>query len=363
MTSRKIKLYLIFLLTSFILVNPINLQSVKSRELTTNYDFPKQSKTVSTLIPNAIENETLLAHHMGIKVNNDYSLKVTSTYVVTNNDTQQLDYFAVLIGKNISSVFSYDPIGTLSFTWLINTTIGSLINVSMRYPLFPNETYVFSIEYRIDNVIYSVQEPIEYFGLDFEVTHPRKTDLFELELCLPSESDLLDQSPPEPVYPAPQRIVDEDGIVKIYWELENRDMDDNDVFLVRFVSTTTDIPSGSNLKPLFYILTLLAGILLGSLILFLVYNFKVKPSESQLVSSLLTKTEQEVIRAINQDGGVSTQRRICEKTGYSKSKVSQILLKLEQRNVLIRERWGRTNKVTITAPSFKTIGITEEKTE
>jgi uncharacterized membrane protein len=78
---------------------------------------------------------------------------------------------------------------------------------------------------------------------------------------------------------------------------------------------------------------------------------------------LLTKTELEVIKAINQDGGVSTQRRICEKTGYSKSKVSQILLKLEQRDVLIRERWGRTNKVTITAPTFKTIGVSDEKPE
>lgn len=344
-------------------MNPINLQSVKSKELITNSNFHKQSNTVSTLMPNSIENETLLAHHMKIKVNNDYSLKVTSTYVVTNNDSQPMDFFAVLISKNISSVFSYDPIGSLSFTWLINITTGSLVNVSMRYPLFPNETYVFSIEYRIDTVIYSVQEPIEYYGLDFEITHPRKTDLFELELCLPSESDLLDQSPPEPVYPNPLRIVEEDGIVKIYWVLENRDMDDDDVFLIRFVTRTSDIPNDSNLKPLFYILTLLAGILLGCLVIFLVYRFKVKPAESQLVSSLLTKTEQEVIKAINQDGGVSTQRRICEKTGYSKSKVSQILLKLEQRDVLVRERWGRTNKVTITAPTFKTIGVSNEKPE
>ncbi len=363
MAIRKIKIYIIFFLTSLILLYPINLQNASSKELMENCDFAKQSNTISTLIPNSFENETLLAHHMKIKVNNDHSLKVTSNYVVTNNDTQSMDFFVVEIGKNISSVFSYDPIGSLSFTWLINITTGSLINVSMRYPLFPNETYVFSIEYRIDTVIYFVQEPIEYFGLDFEVIHPRNTIQFELEVCLPTESDLLDQSPPEPVYPDPLRIVKEDGIVKIYWVFENKDMNDDDVFLIRFVTSTIDIPTSSNLKPLFYILTLLGGILLGSLTLFLVYRFKFKPAESQLVTSLLTKTEQEVIKAINQDDGVSTQRRICEKTGYSKSKVSQILLKLEQRNVLVRERWGRTNKVTITASTFKTIGVSEEKTD
>jgi hypothetical protein len=274
-----------------------------------------------------------------------------------------LTFFVVEISKNITSVFSFDPIGSLSFSWVINQTTGSLINISMRYPLFPSEIYVFSISYQIDSVIYFVQEPIEYYGLDFEIIHPRDTEIFDLEMCLPSESNLLGQSPPEPVYPRPIRVFEEDGTVKINWILEDRDLDDDDVFLVRFVTKTTEIDAGTNLKPLFYILTLLAGIVLGSLTLFLIYRFKFKPAESQLVSSLLTKTEQEIIKAINQDDGVSTQRRICEKTGYSKSKVSQILLKLEERNVLVRERWGRTNKVTITASSFRKIGVTEEKTD
>ncbi len=363
MISRKIKLSIFVFLAAFLLINPVSFRNDNSKEIAITHDFTKESNRLSSFMPSSIENETLLAHNMKLKINADFSLKITSTFVVTNNDTESLDFFAVHIGKNISSVFAYDPIGSLSFSWLINISTGSLINVTMRYPLFPDDTYVFSIEYRIDDVIYLVQEPVEYYGLDFEVIHPRKTNLFELEISLPSESVLLDQSPPEPVYPNPLRIVEEDNVVKIYWLLEDRDIDDNNVFLIRFVSQALDNPTGSNLKPLFYILTLIVGIALGALILFLVYRLKVKPSESQLVSSLLTKTEQEVIKAINKDGGVSTQRRICEKTGYSKSKVSQILLKLEQRNVLIRERWGRTNKVTIIAPTFKTIGVTEEKLE
>lgn len=343
--------------------NLIHLNYTESSELGINNDFSPQMSTSFSLNPASIENETLLAHNMKVKVNSDNSLKVTSTFVLTNNNSLPMTFFVIEISKNITSVFSFDPIGSLSFTWVINQTTGSLINVSMRYPLFPSETYVFSISYQIDNVIYFVQEPTEYYGLDFEIIHPRFTELFDLEMCLPTDSDLLDQSPPEPVYPQPLRVYEEDGTVKIHWVLEDRDLDDDDVFLVRFVIKTNEIVTGPNLKPLFYILTLLAGIVLGSLTLFLIYKLRFKPAESQLVSSLLTKTEQEVIKAINQDSGVSTQRRICEKTGYSKSKVSQILLKLEQRNVLIRERWGRTNKVTITAPSLKSVGMSEKKAE
>lgn len=362
MTLRKIKLLIILTIISFMSSNLINSNYTDSSVQVTNSDFAPQMQSISTLNPTSIENETLLAHNMKVKINLDDSLKITSTFVLANNNSQPLGFFAVEISKNITSVFSFDPIGSLSFSWVINQSTGSLINVSMRYPLFPSEIYVFSISYQIDNVIYFVQEPIEYYGLDFETIHPRSTEIFDLEMCLPGDSNLLDQSPPEPVYPHPDRVFEEDGTVKITWILEDRDLDDNDVFLIRFVASGTVDP-GSNLKPLFYVLTILAGIVLGSLTLFLIYKLKFKPAENKLVSSLLTKTEQEVIKAINQDDGVSTQRRICEKTGYSKSKVSQILLKLEQRNVLVRERWGRTNKVTITAPAFKTIGLSEEKTE
>ncbi|MHA1122625.1 MAG: helix-turn-helix transcriptional regulator [Candidatus Heimdallarchaeota archaeon] len=363
MTVRKIKLFIILSIIAFMSSNLINSSYTESSVQVNNNDFSPQMQSFSTLNPTSIENETLLAHNMKVKINLDNSLKVTSTFVLANNNSQPLSFFAVEISKNITSVFSFDPIGSLSFSWVINQSSGSLINVSMRYPLFPSEIYVFSISYQIDNVIYFVQEPIEYYGLDFETIHPRSTEIFDLEMCLPGEGDLLDQSPPEPVYPHPNRVFEEDGTVKINWILEDRDLDDNDVFLIRFVAKATAIDPGSNLKPLFYILTILAGIVIGSLTLFLIYKLKFKPAEDQLVTSLLTKTEQEVIKAINQDKGVSTQRRICEKTGYSKSKVSQILLKLEQRNVLVRERWGRTNKVTITAPTFKNIGVSEEKTE
>ncbi|MHA1156912.1 MAG: helix-turn-helix transcriptional regulator, partial [Candidatus Heimdallarchaeota archaeon] len=110
---------------------------------------------------------------------------------------------------------------------------------------------------------------------------------------------------------------------------------------------------------LYIVLAFIGGIAVSTLAFFLIYRLKFKPVESGLVSSLLSNTEQEVIKAINDDSGVSTQRRICDKTGYSKSKVSQILAKLEEKDVLTRERWGRTNKVTITNPSFKAVGQSE----
>ncbi|MBN1329123.1 MAG: winged helix-turn-helix transcriptional regulator [Candidatus Heimdallarchaeota archaeon] len=306
--------------------------------------------------PKVIENETFLTHNMYVKLSLDNSIKVTSTYVLANNDSEPISFFVLEVNKTITSVYSFDPMGSLIFSWIIDPIIGNIINITLRYPLFPNDFCVFSTSYEIENVVYKVGSPSEFYALDYEVIHPRYSNRFNLEISLPVYALLLEEGPPDPVYPHPNKIYTEDEVVKINWYLTKRETTDDDIFLVRYLLTPQDTTNKPNLLILYYFLTLFAGIAIGIGGVLIYYTYRKKPAETELVSSLLTKTEQEVIKAINSDNGISTQRRICEKTGYSKSKVSQILAKLEEKNVLKRERWGRTNKVSISNPSFKNLG-------
>ncbi|HUU78640.1 MAG TPA: winged helix-turn-helix transcriptional regulator [candidate division Zixibacteria bacterium] len=351
-----LSIFTMFSLISLMLIYPI----LKTNPQISSEIKSQDKNSLENIIPqnifsNSVENETLLVHNMEVKVRQDNSIKITSQFILANNGTEPLEYFIFEINKNISSVFSYDPLSFLPFSWEVNPTLGNIINITMRYPLLQNDIYVFSISYEIEDAVYYVELPEEYYGFDFDTTHPRETNAFNLEILLPMYSKLSEQSLPAPVYPSPNKITTEDNVVKIVWNSENRDLGENDVYLVRYIIlailVTTSLP---NLLPLYIVFTFLGGILLSLLVFFLIYYYKLKPVESGLVSSLLSDTEQEIIKAINIDGGVSTQRRICDKTGYSKSKVSQILSKLEEKSVLKRERWGRTNKVTITNPSFKT---------
>ena len=318
----------------------------------------------SRLFSNSIENQTVIIHNMEVKIREDHSLKIISTFVVANNDTEPMNNFYYEINKTISSVFVYDPLGYLPFTWQVNPSIGNAINITMRYPLLEDEIYVFSISYEIVDVLYHIGNPVEYHELDFEVIHKRYSKTFNLEIALPIYSALLEGDQPFAYFPTPRRIYQEDSTVYLVWNYEERDIDDEEIFIVRFIINGLLDNGSPNLLALYVILAFLGGAGIAVLVGFLIYKKRLKPAETELVSSLLTDTEQEVIIAINQDSGVSTQRRICEKTGYSKSKVSQILAKLEEKEVLTRERWGRTNKVTISNPSFKTLGQTkEEKSE
>ncbi|MHA1125559.1 MAG: helix-turn-helix transcriptional regulator [Candidatus Heimdallarchaeota archaeon] len=356
--SRKTKSTLItFIVLQLVFIIPMITQAASTNDLTS---VQKQDVGITDLISDAIENQTVITHNMEVKIREDHSLKVVSTFVVANNDTQPMNYFYYEINRTISSVFAYDPLGSLQFSWQVNPAFGNAINVTMRFPMLEDEIYVFSISYEIINIIYHVGNPVTYHELDYEIIHKRFSKAFNLEIALPIYSILIDGDQPSAYFPTPKRIYGEDNTVYLVWNYENKDIDDEDLYVVRF--TESDLLNGNpNLLALYIVLAFLGGAGITVLVGFLIYKKRMKPAETELVSSLLTDTEQEVIIAINQDSGVSTQRRICDITGYSKSKVSQILAKLEEKEVLIRERWGRTNKVTISNPAFKTLDQSKEE--
>ncbi|NHJ87744.1 MAG: hypothetical protein FK734_19945, partial [Asgard group archaeon] len=238
------------------------------------------SNSSTQFSPTAVENETLLTHNIALKINLDNSIRITSTYVIANNDTNPLTFFVLEINKTITSVYSYDPMGPLVFSWVVDPVVGNVINISLRYPLLPDDFCVFYTSYEIENVIYKVGSPSEYYALDYEVIHPRYSKLFNLEVSLPVYALLLEEGPPDPVYPHANKIYTEDEVVKINWYLTDRDMNDDDIFLVRYNLLPDDSNGSSNLRVLYYLLTLLSGLALGVGGVLLFYTYRKKPAQT-----------------------------------------------------------------------------------
>ncbi len=73
-----------------------------------------------------------------------------------------------------------------------------------------------------------------------------------------------------------------------------------------------------------------------------------KPSQNleklAIVEKLLEEDEKRVIKIITENEGI-TQDSIHFKTGFSPSKVSLIIKKLEEKDLIYRERFGRTYRV------------------
>jgi len=344
--------FLILAFLSLYLTRPLIAYNCKST-ISTTKTINDNNSLVRTL---SSYNETLIKHNIIIKINQDNSLEITSIFVLANNDTKPMNFFIFTINKTIDSVFCFDLIDPLHFTWTVDSQIGNILNITLRYPLQENDIYAFSVSYKIKDIIFQIEGVLNYLELDFDVIHPRNTIKFNLEMELPIYAELLDEEPLKPYFPIPINVKEENNIIRIKWELTNQDTNHSNLFLVRYIPNANLSIDAASHQVLFILLSLFGGLILGAGTILLYFVLRKKGSEKHLVTSLLSKSEQEIIIAINLDGGVSTQRRICEKTGFSNSKVSKILTKLEEKKVLDRNRWGRTNKVTIKNQSFRKLG-------
>ncbi len=324
--------------------------------------FLVNSSSPNEIIPTA-EGDYIIYHNMKVKIQLDFRLRVESTLVIENSDNISIDYFQFIINDSISNVLVTDPIGSLEFSWTVFTE-SSALNITMRYPLLEGQKYVITISYFLSHLMpFYVQEPYEFYTLEYAIFHYLTTQRFDLEISLPLGYGLIESTNPRPTYPIPERVYVEDNIVKISWTSMNIVPNYEYFYTLRFETIDISIIIINPKNPLVYLyvtLAFLGGVAISALVSFLIIKRKYFPVKTDLVSSLLSDSEQAVIKAINDEGGVAIQRRICDRTGYSKSKVSQILLKLEEKNVLKRERWGRTNKVTITNPSFLNIELAEK---
>ena len=73
----------------------------------------------------------------------------------------------------------------------------------------------------------------------------------------------------------------------------------------------------------------------------------VKEKWDKLLGELSDPDEKVIVRIVIDDGGTVFQSQLVEKSGFSKSKVSLILDKLEARRILERKRRGMTNVVVL----------------
>ena len=68
---------------------------------------------------------------------------------------------------------------------------------------------------------------------------------------------------------------------------------------------------------------------------------KVKEEKFDIILSLLSEEEQKVLKAIKEQNGI-TQQTLRIRTGLSKTKLSQILIDFEKKNLVKREKNGKT---------------------
>jgi hypothetical protein len=105
------------------------------------------------------------------------------------------------------------------------------------------------------------------------------------------------------------------------------------------------------------VVTSVSCFVLGSSLIYLLLNDKnehvqngvpsIRENWNNILENLSNNDEKEIVKLIIAEGGTIFQSQLVVKSGYSKSKVSLVLDRLEARNILERRRRGMSNVIVL----------------
>ena len=309
-----------------------------------------------------------------------YSVQLTSSSVastqiemtIQNQGSVSLSYIETWLNSSYSSFFAYDAYGNLPFSWKPAGSGAHLLNVTLRTSLFANQTTVYYLQCLWDLTILENSEA-SYKQVELPLILPLETDWLVFQLSLPSGNKLIDD--PFNVIPSNDVYVQVHGDNSlITWFLTSPSLTYGTpvVFSAKYSQVLVEEESKNDS---FAMGTFLIGILIGVSVSALVTFFILKSgfllqkkerSVKEFTQMLFTSDEILLLKTIEEKDGIMVQQEIEVTTGYSKSKVSRHLSLLEEKGLITRERFGRTNRVYLTDASRKylTSGMAlDEQTE
>ncbi|NPE08045.1 MAG: winged helix-turn-helix transcriptional regulator [Asgard group archaeon] len=272
-----------------------------------------------------------------------------------------LDISTVLVESRLSTISVSDANGSLYYEWIISDLIH-ILNITIREPLEYQQRYSYSVTYLLENVILQSFEEAENFVFQWTLTQDEDMEQFTLIITLPAQYELYNQSALEP----DADYMSVDG-KRFEWDYYNIEENDIQIWIVRFQiyqMPTIPIPPPSKGAWFGMIGTFFAGLIAGGLTVFYIIKSRTDIERKEIVETLLSQPEKEIIRIIKNENGVTTQSKICSVSEFSKAKVSYYLNELENKGIVKKERWGRMNRIRITDDSVDKAYVKEvEKKE
>ncbi|MHA1557096.1 MAG: helix-turn-helix transcriptional regulator [Candidatus Heimdallarchaeota archaeon] len=349
--------------------NSIN-NSVSSVPLDDNFQsidptFPMK------LLPNFNENLNRLIYQLTFDIQpNAQDIFITALITYQNNNNMSIanivyvaDIETILVESRISSFLIYDSEGALYFEW---TTISNfhLLNITLRDVIEYNDYYTFSISYLLENAILASLDIENNFVLQWSIFNDEDVDQFAVIVTLPNDYSLGNSTIAAPLEPEADYVsVDER---RFEWSFYNIPDDEVLSWIVRFQTFESPIIPSSKIPAYIWVLMVVlffVGGIVGSVTVSLIYKSRSDLERKEIVETLLSQPEKDILKIIKDEGGTTTQSKICSLAGFSKAKVSYYINKLDQKAIISRERWGRMNRIRIVDDTYEKVYFDEIKKE
>ena len=193
---------------------------------------------------------------------------------------------------------------------------------------------------------YVTERFIDNKNFVMELEYPEDIEYLRITLTLPSNLELLEPVQQETlssdaIFPNPTDITTDGQRITLIWEKNNLEAGDSIPVLVR-------LKEKKDYSYLAYLL-IIAGIVIAVLAYFIIRR---KPKVQTVVKTRTRKLEEhlkedeaQIVRILKSRGGECEQGTLRVVTGFSKAKLSGLLMELEARKIIHKEKRGKKNLV------------------
>lgn len=263
-------------------------------------------------------------------------------------NTERINY---LVFARIDNAEASDILGKLECI-VEKETYGSQISCAPNSMMRENYTVKFSFD-AYDLVRKSGGSDL--FSYSYSIKDP--TLGYDLRILLPDGAALLSADDFDPYFPPGAQIGTEMGRrVSLNWNIQRPELGKTYTFESHFEFVGKPPEDIAPVEPVDdkkdYDLLITIGFGVIALFAVMYYFLIVKKKDNHSVKrvfAVLKDDERKVVDFIIEKGEKCKQRDIVRATDFSKAKVSRIMLELEERGILSRERIGRTNRVILNA--------------
>ena len=277
-----------------------------------------------------------IKNHDIVIVIDDFGVAKTSVFLDYESLTTDEIYYFVF--AQIDSFDAHDDYGML----LCNTDRYSYgTQITCKPNVAETVNYTVYLEFNMVG-LHSIYGDGFFFSYDYGVKIP--TEDFSISFVLPTGTAIVKKdSGMDPYFPEGAVIgsTDDGRHITVTWDSGIPKLGRDYSYRV-FYERVTEIYSNRWFYPVVAFLCILLVVLS-----FMLFRFR-KARKIKTVLSVLHESERKVIEILMANEGRSDQRDLVKETGFSKAKMSRLMLDLERRGLITKTRRGRTNIIELT---------------
>ncbi|PSG99420.1 MAG: hypothetical protein BRC29_04860 [Nanohaloarchaea archaeon SW_7_43_1] len=179
----------------------------------------------------------------------------------------------------------------------------------------------------------------------FRYSHPiyRPTKNFELRVELPEGAGVAQENADRPISPSEGKVGSDGRTIFVEWERKPQIGD-----TLNFEIAYEPLNSKRGYESIFMVAVLTAVLLLAVLGGYKYWKRINRDSVESLYSDL-NQDQRDIIELLRENEGEMLQKDVVDSSEYSKAKISGLVSKLVEKDVIEKKKEGRSNKLTISS--------------